>query len=189
MESAPQSTIAHNAVIEFASDLDLHPTPRRGSGGRIKRRPALPKRAALNRRDHAKIICPAQRRGGHKKANSAGISAEIGPIPGLTRNLRAAAVAVSEIQWIGPTTSHESRHRRPWNNRAPSPYRRESRFDQKPPVDRRQATPAVPIRAGSADIAWCSGIPDRSARSSVWAPTTHDRRPDRSRVRSGPETP
>jgi len=27
MESAPQSTITHNAVIEFASDPDFHPTP------------------------------------------------------------------------------------------------------------------------------------------------------------------
>ena len=30
----------------------------RGSGGRIKKRPALPKRAASNRRDHAKIASP-----------------------------------------------------------------------------------------------------------------------------------
>src|SRR5665647_2802514 len=48
----------------------------RGSGGRIKRRPALPKRAALNRRDHAKIAFPAQRCGGHKRSISAGISVE-----------------------------------------------------------------------------------------------------------------
>jgi hypothetical protein len=27
MESAPQSTITNNAVIEFASDFDSHPTP------------------------------------------------------------------------------------------------------------------------------------------------------------------
>src|ERR1700738_3167268 len=45
----------------------------RGSGGRIKRRPALPKRAALNRRDHAKITSPAQRHGGPKPSISAGI--------------------------------------------------------------------------------------------------------------------
>src|SRR5260221_14231480 len=76
MESAPQSTITHNAVIEFASDFDSYPTQHRGSGGRIKRRPALPKRAALNRRDHAKIAPPAQRRGGHNGAISAAICAE-----------------------------------------------------------------------------------------------------------------
>jgi hypothetical protein len=46
---------------------------RRGSGGRIKRRPALPKRAALNRQDHAKIAFPAQRREGPKPSISAGI--------------------------------------------------------------------------------------------------------------------
>src|SRR5882757_4750412 len=77
MESAPQSTITHNAVIEFASDSGSYPTPRRGSGGRIKRRPALPKRAALNRRDHAKIICRAQRREGPKRSISAGIWLEM----------------------------------------------------------------------------------------------------------------
>src|SRR5471032_1390004 len=99
MESAPQSTIAHNAVIEFASDLDLHPTPRRGSGGRIKRRPALPKRAALNRRDHAKIICPAQRRGGHKDANSAGICAEM---RAFRKNLRNDCRTAVLARFRGP---------------------------------------------------------------------------------------
>ena len=49
MESAPQSTITHNAVIEFASDPDLPHARHRGRGGRIKRRPALPRRAASNR--------------------------------------------------------------------------------------------------------------------------------------------
>jgi hypothetical protein len=46
MESAPQSTITHNAVIEFASDLDSHPhlSPR-------------------ERRAHKKKACPAQRDG------------------------------------------------------------------------------------------------------------------------------
>jgi hypothetical protein len=56
--------------------LILTDAERRGSGGRIKRRPALPKRAALNRRDHAKIISPAQRREGPKRSISAGISVE-----------------------------------------------------------------------------------------------------------------
>src|SRR5260370_18571145 len=77
MESAPQSTMTHNAVIEFASDFDPTHANHRGSGGRIKRRPALPKRAALNRRDHAKITCRAQRCGGHKRSNSAGIWVEM----------------------------------------------------------------------------------------------------------------
>jgi hypothetical protein len=50
----------------------------RGSGGRIKTRPALPKRAALNRRDHAKITSRAQRRGGAKRSISAGIYLKTG---------------------------------------------------------------------------------------------------------------
>src|SRR5260370_27827216 len=51
MESAPQSTIAHNAVIESASDAGVVPRHHREERGRrIKRRPALPKRAAPNRR-------------------------------------------------------------------------------------------------------------------------------------------
>src|SRR3954447_23934581 len=66
MESAPQSTITHNAVIESASDAGVAPRHHRERGGRIKRRPSLPKRAASNRRDHAKIVSPAQRRGGQK---------------------------------------------------------------------------------------------------------------------------
>src|ERR1700682_210150 len=66
MESAPQSTITHNTVIEFASDLDSIPRHPRERGRRIKRRPSLPKRAASNRRDHAKIVSPAPRRGGQK---------------------------------------------------------------------------------------------------------------------------
>src|ERR1700737_65775 len=79
MESAPQSTITPNAVIEFASDPDsLTHADRRGGGGRIKRRPALPKRAALNRRDHAKITSPAQRHGGPKPSISAGICVATG---------------------------------------------------------------------------------------------------------------
>src|SRR6185437_672098 len=68
MESAPQSTITHNAVIEFASDPDLAPRRNRLMRRRIKRRPALPKRAASNRRDHAKIASPAQRREGPRRA-------------------------------------------------------------------------------------------------------------------------
>src|SRR6267154_3974180 len=66
MESTPQSTITHNAVIEFASDAGVAPRLPRERGRRIKRRPSLPKRAASNRRDHAKIVPPAQRRGGQK---------------------------------------------------------------------------------------------------------------------------
>src|SRR5438445_12111577 len=44
MESAPQSTIAHIAVIEPASEAGVVPRHHREErGGRIKRRPALPK--------------------------------------------------------------------------------------------------------------------------------------------------
>src|ERR1700730_967286 len=49
----------------------------RGSGGRIKRRPALPKRAALNRRDHAKIAPAVQRHERSKRSISADFSVEI----------------------------------------------------------------------------------------------------------------
>src|ERR1700682_6025692 len=66
MESAPQSTITHNTVIEFASDLESTPRHPRERGRRIKRRPSLPKRAASNRRDLAKIVSSAQRRGSQK---------------------------------------------------------------------------------------------------------------------------
>src|ERR1700681_2470865 len=107
MESAPQSTITHNAVIESASDFGQPHANRRGRGGRIKRRPALPKRAALNRRDHAKIALPAQRRERPKRSISAGICAEIEPITRLAGNLRAAAVAASEIQLIRLMTAYE----------------------------------------------------------------------------------
>src|ERR1700722_19572198 len=48
MESAPQSTITHNAVIEFASDLFLFPTPRR---------------SPRERRAHKKKAHPAQKGG------------------------------------------------------------------------------------------------------------------------------
>ena len=50
MESAPQSTITHNAVIEFASDLVLTPRP-----------------SPRERRAHKKKACPAQK-GGLKSA-------------------------------------------------------------------------------------------------------------------------
>src|SRR3990170_5967891 len=43
MESAPQSTITHNAVIEFAFKSWCSPRRHRGKRQRIKRRPALPK--------------------------------------------------------------------------------------------------------------------------------------------------
>src|ERR1700686_421545 len=95
MESAPQSTITHNAVIESASDFGQPHANRRGSGGGIKRRPALPKRAALNRRDHAKITCRAQRRKGHKRSISAGIYAGMRAFLWNPRNgCKTAAAAV-----------------------------------------------------------------------------------------------
>src|ERR1700722_1094282 len=50
MESTPQSTITHNAVIEFASDPDSHR-----------------RRAPRERRAHKKKACPAQK-GGLKSA-------------------------------------------------------------------------------------------------------------------------
>src|SRR6202051_1010461 len=46
MESAPQSTITHNAVIEFASDFSWFPTPRQ---------------SPRERRAHKKNAYPAQR--------------------------------------------------------------------------------------------------------------------------------
>src|ERR1700761_4756150 len=50
MESAPQSTITHNAVIEFASDPDF-----------------APRHYRVMRRAHKKEACPAQK-GGLKSA-------------------------------------------------------------------------------------------------------------------------
>src|SRR3954452_5240680 len=73
MESAPQSTIAHSAVIEFASDLDLAHAHHRRNGGRIKKKAYPARSAALNRGDHAKITCGAQRRGAPKRSISAAI--------------------------------------------------------------------------------------------------------------------
>src|SRR5438105_7846269 len=64
--------------LNLPQDLGVPHAYRRGRGGRIKRRPALPKRTALNRRDHAKIASPAQRRVGPKRSNSAGICVEAG---------------------------------------------------------------------------------------------------------------
>jgi hypothetical protein len=66
--------------------LILPDAERRGSGGRIKRRPALPKRAALNRRDHAKIVSSAQRRGRPNRSISAGISIETGGFRQIPKN-------------------------------------------------------------------------------------------------------
>src|SRR5450759_1984411 len=108
MESAPQSTITHNAVIEFASDPGLPHAGHRRSGGRIKTRPALPKRAALNRRDHAKIASPAQRCGGHKRSISAGISVEAEAFRRKARNgCKTGAVTRSpcpaRTKTLGPT--------------------------------------------------------------------------------------
>src|ERR1700674_1948455 len=90
MESAPQSTITHNAVIEFASDLFLFPPHacRRGSGGRIKRRPTLPKGRPQIGRDHAKIVSPAQRCDGRKRSISAGICSETGLFARILENPR-----------------------------------------------------------------------------------------------------
>jgi hypothetical protein len=75
MESAPQSTIAHIAVIDLPQILILTPrlTPRERRAYKKKASPA--QRAALNRRDHAKITCRAQRREGHKTSISSGICA------------------------------------------------------------------------------------------------------------------
>src|SRR4051794_41968477 len=78
MESAPQSTITHNAVIEVASDLDLAHAHHRGSGGRIKKKACPARRTALNRRDHAKITSRAQRRGAPKTLIFAAICGGIG---------------------------------------------------------------------------------------------------------------
>jgi hypothetical protein len=72
MESAPQSTIAHNAVIEFASDPVIpRLSPRARPAHKKKACPA--QRVTLIRRDHAKITSRAQRRASHKTAISAGI--------------------------------------------------------------------------------------------------------------------
>src|SRR5450432_3795752 len=81
MESAPQSTITHNAVIEFASDPVLPQAQYRGSGGRTKRRPALPKRAASNRAG------PCQNR-----------------FPGATLRMAKTVDFGRYLRWIRPNT-------------------------------------------------------------------------------------
>src|SRR5882724_7835140 len=74
MESTPQSTITHNVVIEFASDLWCSPTPRRGRGPASKKGGLpCPKGRPQIGGDHAKKVSPAQRRGGPKPVISAGI--------------------------------------------------------------------------------------------------------------------
>src|SRR6188472_2486921 len=77
MESAPQSTIAHNTFIDFASDPGLpHTAPRERRAHKKKACPA--QRAALNRRDHAKIASATQRYGRPKPTISAGICVQSG---------------------------------------------------------------------------------------------------------------
>src|SRR6202035_79901 len=79
MESTPQSTINHNAVIELASDLLRYPPRRRcNRGGRSKSRPPCPKGGPEIGGDHAKITSPAQRRGLQKPSISKGICVEPG---------------------------------------------------------------------------------------------------------------
>src|SRR5205814_9270119 len=96
MESAPQSTIAHNAVIEFASDLDLTHAYHRGSGGRIKKKVCPAPRTTLNRRDHAKITCRAQRRGEPKRSISAAICIRMRAFCEKARNgCKTSATSVS----------------------------------------------------------------------------------------------
>src|ERR1700761_5763887 len=87
MESTPQSTINHNAVIELASDLlRCPPRHRCYRGGRSKSRPALPKGWPEIGRDHAKIAPPAQRQGLEKWSISAGICAATGHLRKIPKN-------------------------------------------------------------------------------------------------------
>jgi hypothetical protein len=67
-ESAPQSTINHNAVIEVASDLGWPHAIAADAAGAQKAGSPCPKGRPQIGRDHAKIAPPAQRRGGHKSA-------------------------------------------------------------------------------------------------------------------------
>src|ERR1700709_914595 len=70
MESAPQSTITHNAVIDVASDfLELPPRLLRERGRRIKRRPTLPKRAASNLAGPCQNRLPGATPGGAKNVD------------------------------------------------------------------------------------------------------------------------
>src|ERR1700721_842098 len=89
MESAPQSTITHNAVIEFASDLFLFPTPRlspRERRAHKKRALPCPKGRPQIGRDLAKIIPRAQRREGRKRSISPCICSETGAFRQNARN-------------------------------------------------------------------------------------------------------
>src|ERR1700733_9453632 len=89
MESAPQSTITHNAVIEFASDLFLFPTPRlspRERRAHKKRALPCPKGRPQIGRDLAKIIPPAQRCEGRKRSIQPCICSETGAFRQNARN-------------------------------------------------------------------------------------------------------
>src|SRR3954465_5668624 len=111
MESAPQSTITHNAVIEVASDLYLAHAHHRGSGGRIKKKACPARRTALNRRDHAKITSRAQRRGAPKPLICAAICAGIGAFRRNARNgCRTGGAAVCPCPAY-PETSAPTRRR------------------------------------------------------------------------------
>src|SRR6516162_479916 len=68
MESAPQSTINHNAVIELASDLRWPHARPRHLRRTLKKKARLPKKGPQIGPDHAKIDPPAQRRYGQKPA-------------------------------------------------------------------------------------------------------------------------
>src|SRR6185437_1647109 len=68
MESAPQSTINHNAVIEFASDTGWpHALAANAAGAQEGGQPCPKGRPQIGP-DHAKIASPAQRRGDQKSA-------------------------------------------------------------------------------------------------------------------------
>src|SRR5271156_5405528 len=96
MESTPQSTINHNAVIELASDLvRMSPAPRpRKPTGAQKSGPPCPKGGPEIGGDHAQNASRAQRRGLQKRSISKGICAAGGYFHQNPRNgYRTCALA------------------------------------------------------------------------------------------------
>src|SRR5712671_6357984 len=88
--------------------LVFRPTPSRERGRRILWKPSLPKRVASNRRDHAKIVSPAQRRGGQKTSI-------------FERNYRQKRRPYSArrqvVRWAGNPLADPGSARRPGKNR------------------------------------------------------------------------
>src|SRR5580692_1542176 len=118
MESAPQSTINNNAVIEFASDPDCQFTPCPRKRERPKRRPAPPKGLPQIGRNHAKIDPRVQRREWPKRSISAGIWRE----QSLFAKILEMAVREALQRYLPAPRVQKAGNRSPGDNRADRGY-------------------------------------------------------------------